>query len=157
MSFSPFKEPHKDAIEKQLQLHDRVSLVVEELLKCQKRWIYLEPIFSSEDIQRKLPIEYKKFQSVDKTWKRLMNQTHAKHSVLEFCAPENLWTTFQEIFQVLESVANGLESYLEMKPKAFPHFYFLSPDELLDILSQTKDPTRVQSYFYFNQIWKSQL
>ncbi|KAA6356609.1 MAG: putative Dynein heavy chain 1, axonemal, partial [Streblomastix strix] len=62
MSFSPFKEPHKDAIEKWLQLLDRVSLVVEEWLKCQKRWIYLEPIFSSEDIQRQLPIEYKRFQ-----------------------------------------------------------------------------------------------
>ncbi|KAA6373966.1 MAG: hypothetical protein EZS28_030508 [Streblomastix strix] len=59
MSFSPFKEPHKDATEKWLQLLDRVSLVVEELLKCQKRWIYLEPIFSYVDIQRKLPIEYK--------------------------------------------------------------------------------------------------
>lgn len=64
-----------------------------------------------------------------------MNQAHAKPSVLEFCAPENLLTTFQEMFSVLESVANGLESYLETKRKAFPRFYFLSSDELLDILS----------------------
>ncbi|KAA6355553.1 MAG: hypothetical protein EZS28_048921 [Streblomastix strix] len=68
MSFSQFKEPHKDAIEKQLQLLDRVSLVVEKLLKCQKRWIYLEPIFSSDDIQRKLPKENKIFEGVDRTW-----------------------------------------------------------------------------------------
>ncbi|KAA6362277.1 MAG: putative Dynein heavy chain 1, partial [Streblomastix strix] len=146
MSFSPFKEPHKDAIEKWLQLLDRVSLVVEEWLKCQKRWIYLEPIFSSEDIQRQLPIEYKRFQGVDRTWRRLMNQAHAKPVVLEFCEPETLLSQFQEMFQVLESVANGLESYLETKRKAFPRFYFLSSDELLDILSQTKDPTRVQPY-----------
>ncbi|KAA6362975.1 MAG: putative Dynein heavy chain [Streblomastix strix] len=141
MSFSPFKEPHKNAIDKWIQLLQRVSLVVEEWLKCQKRWIYLEPIFSSEDIQRQLPVEHKIFQGVDRAWRRLMNQTHAKPSVLEFCAPENLLTTFQEMFSVLESVANGLESYLETKRKAFPRFYFLSSDELLDILSQTKDPT----------------
>jgi dynein heavy chain len=115
-------------------------------MKCQKRWIYLEPIFSSEDIQRQLPVEYKRFQGVDRTWRRLMNQAHAKPAVLEYCAPENLLATFQEMFNILENVANGLESYLETKRRAFPRFYFLSSDELLDILSQTKDPTRVQPY-----------
>ncbi|KAH7827931.1 dynein haevy chain 8, inner dynein arm 4 [Monocercomonoides exilis] len=146
MSFSPFKEPHKDAIENWLNLLQRISLVIEEWLKCQKRWIYLEPIFSSEDIQRQLPIEYKRFQGVDRSWRRIMSQAHAKPVVVEFCAPDNLLNTFQEMFNVLESVANGLESYLETKRKAFPRFYFLSSDELLDILSQTKDPTRVQPY-----------
>ncbi|CAM9338964.1 unnamed protein product [Choristocarpus tenellus] len=109
--------------------------------------MYLETIFCAEDIQKQLPIEAAKFAGVDKLWKSVMSTTHLDPLVLN-CMVEgkNYLGEFQSANKILEEIQKSLEEYLETKRMAFPRFYFLSNDELLEILSQTRDPRSVQPH-----------
>jgi hypothetical protein len=40
----------------------------------------------------------------------------------------------------------SLSDYLEAKRDEFPRFYFLSDEELIEIISKTKDPTLITKY-----------
>lgn len=46
--------------------------VLDEWLTCQRSWLYLEPIFSSPDINEQLPVEGKKYQQMEKMWRAVM-------------------------------------------------------------------------------------
>ena len=45
-------------------------------MKLQRSWKYLEPIFVSDDIKKKMPLEFKKFESVDKYYRQIMEQIY---------------------------------------------------------------------------------
>lgn len=62
------------------------------------------------------------------------------------CTASGLLETFQDMDAKLEKIQKSLENYLENKRQQFPRFYFLSSDDLLEILGQAKDPMNVQSH-----------
>ena len=102
--------------------------------------------FSSQDINRQLPVESKRYQTMDRIWRRIMASAKNTPAVIELCPDARLLENLKECNKLLEQVQKGLSEYLETKRSAFPRFYFLSDDELLEILSQTKDPTAVQPH-----------
>lgn len=64
---------------------------------------------------------------------------------MSICAQYDLLQQFNENNNNLDEVLKCLEAYLETKRVAFPRFFFLSNDELLEILAQVLMKNRMIS------------
>ena len=65
----------KAVLNKANQLESKIVIIQDTLegwIKCQRGWMYLEPIFSSDDIKKKMPAETNKFNTIDKNWRTCM-------------------------------------------------------------------------------------
>lgn len=146
MTFSAFKKPFEERINRWSQKLTTVYEVIEEWLLVQRQWQSLVNIFSSPDINKQLPAEGKRFASVNKTWLITMTGVNTNPAVLKFCDNPGLLEKLQDANKLLNMVQKRLSEYLDKKRAAFSRFYFLANEELLQILSQTQDPTAVQPH-----------
>uniref|UniRef100_A0A8C5GFM1 Dynein axonemal heavy chain 7 n=1 Tax=Gouania willdenowi TaxID=441366 RepID=A0A8C5GFM1_GOUWI len=120
-----------------------IQEILDEWLGVQSLWLYLEPIFSSEDIIQQIPREGQLFQTVDKNWKEIMAHCLEDPKVLQATSLPGLLEKLQQSNQLLDDIMKEKSGPFFL---ASPLFFFLSNDEMLDILSQTKDPERVQPH-----------
>ncbi|XP_037299908.1 dynein heavy chain 6, axonemal isoform X2 [Manduca sexta] len=138
--------PIKGRVEEWARNLELFAKTLEEWYACQQTWMYLEVIFSAPDIQRQLPNETRLFTMVDKSWKDIMRKLAKVPLAMPAATQPKLYEEFVRNNEMLDQIMKCLEAYLETKRVAFPRFFFLSNDELLEILAQTRNPHAVQPH-----------
>ena len=124
-----------------------ISEIVDLQLNVQRAWMYLESIFvASEDIKKMLPTEAALFDSVNAAYGVITARVAANKNALAACAHPGYLAELESMDEKLEQIQKALDQYLENKRQQFPRFYFISNDDLLEILGQSKDPLQVQRH-----------
>lgn len=146
MKQNPNIKPIKGEVEKQEKKLRGFQDMFDDWVKCQRDWIYLEPIFSSDEIKVELPDPSRYFEEVDRRWRSNMNSLKDDNLIFEYQDPEKLYQSLKTCNELLDKIQKSLNKYLGSKREEFPRFYFLGDEELLEILSRAKDPTLITKY-----------
>lgn len=83
---------------------------------------------------------------VNDMYKRHMDLVAHDPRVYETAGTAGVLEAMEHCCELLDQINDGVTNYLEKKRLFFPRFFFLSNDEMLEILSETKDPLRVQPH-----------
>ena len=152
---SPFFKAFSDiglALETKITTLD---YVLHTLNLIQRKWVYLEPIFS----RGALPTEESRFKRIDESFKDIMNII-VRDPKLFYLADDTIFPKLSDnlknMLEQLERCQKALTEFLEAKRSAMPRFYFIGDDDLLEILGQAKNPNVIQSHLkkLFQGIYK---
>jgi len=124
-------------------VYDVVSLIIE----VQKTWSFLENLFiGSEEVQKELPRESEQFVGIDKEMKEIMAKGCQVLNVKKFCTIDGMLKRLEKIESQLKVCEKALNDFLDGKRRAFPRFYFVSVNDLLDILSNGNSPEKINRH-----------
>jgi dynein heavy chain len=83
---------------------------------------------------------------VNEKWKAVMIVLNQSPNAFRATHLEGVDKELQYMNANLEEIQKSLEMYLENKRRQFPRFYFISNDDLLEILGQSKNPPGVMPH-----------
>ena len=121
-----------------------VSDVSQLLSEIQRTWSYLEPLFvGSEEVRKELPDDAARFQEVDTTVKAILQKSWKIRNVKTICQQPGLLEKLNGLESEQDRCKKSLSDFLDGKRRQFPRFYFTSEADLLDILSNSSQPSKV--------------
>lgn len=131
--------------------HDKLSrlfAMYDVWMDVQRRWVDLEGVFTgSADIKHLLPNESSRFQTISTEFLGMMNRVKASRVALEVLNIPDGQKVLERLADLLGKIQKALTDYLEQERNAFPRFYFVGDDDLLEIIGNSKNVDRVQKHF----------
>lgn len=69
---------------------NKMQKILDEWLTTQVKWMYLGPVFGTDEISKKMPKERKEFMSADGKYRRIMLAVLNSPEVLNICGMDGL-------------------------------------------------------------------
>ena len=132
----------KDKVMKKREEIYNFSKVLDEWIKFQGQYIYLETIFSSPDFKKELK-DGGLFDRENGRYKKFAKEA------LQSKFKKNLKKNFIELKEINDKMSELnkiVNDFLDMKRSAMPRLHFLSNDEMIILLAKSSEPAVVQQF-----------
>lgn len=148
MKLSPYYKVFEEEALTWEEKLNRINALFDVWIDVQRRWVYLEGIFSgSADIKTLLPVETSRFQSISSEFLGLMKKVGKSPMVMDVLNIPGVQRALERLADLLGKIQKALGEYLERERTSFPRFYFVGDEDLLEIIGNSKNVARLQKHF----------
>ncbi|XP_037905377.1 dynein heavy chain, cytoplasmic isoform X4 [Hermetia illucens] len=148
MKLSPYYKVFEEEALTWEEKLNRINALFDVWIDVQRRWVYLEGIFSgSADIKTLLPVETSRFQSISSEFLGLMKKVTKSPKVMDVLNIPAVQRSLERLADLLGKIQKALGEYLERERTSFPRFYFVGDEDLLEIIGNSKNIARLQKHF----------
>ena len=118
-----------------------LDLWLGDLNLIQRKWVYLEPIFS----RGALPKEQGRFKKIDDEFRNILITLKTNSQVSTIFAIIGIKNTLDMLIDQLEKCQKALNDFLEDKRNKFARLYFIGDDDLLEFLANSKSRSVIKN------------
>lgn len=147
MQTSPFFNTFREKANQWTSTLNQLLVLLDQWIDVQRRFIYLDGVFSSKDIQSLLEKASRKFVRSSADFSKLTKQVHQTRLAIKILSIENISTSLTNLNDSLVQLQKELSNYLEKQRTQFPRFFFIGDEDLLEIIGKSSRIYEIQKHF----------
>jgi dynein heavy chain 1 len=126
---------------------NQIHVLFDVWIDVQRQWVYLEGVFTGNaDIKHLLKTESAHFRTINGRFFEIMKHVSKSPRVMDVLSIPDIQRSLEDLAVLLNKIQKALGEYLERERSAFPRFYFVGDEDLLEIIGNSNDSTRVAKH-----------
>ncbi|KAK4936989.1 dynein heavy chain, partial [Elasticomyces elasticus] len=148
MRHSPYYKEFEDEAASWEDKLNRVHVLFDVWIDVQRQWVYLEGVFSgNNDIKHLLPTESSRFSNINTEFYAIMKKVYKSPLIMDVLVIPGVQKSLDRLAELLSKIQKALGEYLERERVSFPRFYFVGDEDLLEIIGNSNETSRVAKHF----------
>ena len=147
MRHSPYYKEFEEEASSWEDKLNRIHVLFDVWIDVQRQWVYLEGVFTGNaDIKHLLPVESSRFANINSEFMNVLKKVYRSPQVLEVLNIPDVQRSLERLADLLNKIQKALGEYLEKERIAFPRFYFVGDEDLLEIIGNSNDTVRIAKH-----------
>ncbi|KAK4574575.1 dynein heavy chain [Recurvomyces mirabilis] len=147
MRHSPYYKEFEEEASAWEDRLNRIHVLFDVWIDVQRQWVYLEGVFTGNaDIKHLLPVESSRFANINSEFMNVLKKVYRSPQVLEVLNIPDVQRSLERLADLLNKIQKALGEYLEKERVAFPRFYFVGDEDLLEIIGNSNDTVRIAKH-----------